>query len=42
MITLTMEETFVTTYIFTFLVGIGLGYLTYLVFEKDNKENEND
>lgn len=38
MITLTMEVTFLWTYIFTFVVGVALGFLTYWIFEKDNKK----
>lgn len=39
MIALTMEETFVVTYISSFIVGMGLGFLTYLFIEKENKND---
>ena len=37
---LTMEQTFIVTYLCATLIGIGLGFLTYLIFENDNKKGE--
>lgn len=33
---LTMEETFIVTYIFIIVIGVLLGFLVYWAFEKDN------
>lgn len=33
---LTMEETFISTYIIAILIGIPLGFLTYWIFENNN------
>ena len=40
MITLTMEGSFLVTYILSFIVGVALGFLTYWIFEKDNDEEK--
>ena len=40
MIIATMESSFLATYIFTFVVGVALGFLTYWIFEKDNKKEK--
>lgn len=37
---LTMEETFILTYICIILISIPLGFFTYWIFEKDNKKKE--
>lgn len=39
---LTMEQTFIVTYLCTTIIGLGLGFLTYLLFEYENNNNNND
>ena len=34
---LTMGQTFIVTYLCAIISGIGLGFLTHWIFEKDNK-----
>ena len=33
----TMEETFIVAYLCAIFIGIGLGFITYWLFERDNK-----
>ena len=35
---LTMEETFILTYLLAIIGGVGLGVLTYFVFKHDNNQ----
>lgn len=37
---LTMEQIFVVTYLCTMIVGVGLGFLIYWIFENDNNKGE--
>ena len=37
---LTMEETFVVTYMYAIIVGIILGVITYFLFKKDSNSKQ--